>query len=328
MNDSSYNITPSYTQESNFEQAIQTDIAAFWSSREEGYLKTFDKKSLYWIRLTSAEHTKAIVVVNGRIECCAKYQELFYDLFQQGYDIYSYDHRGQGLSDRMIEDRQMGYVDEFDDYVHDLDVMVRHFQLDHYQKRYLLGHSMGGNIATRYMQTHRSPFDAAALSAPMFGVNVPWHLRPFALMVGQLLTAWHATPTFAPGQVAYFPKPFVGNLLSQSEVRYQWFRDLYEQHPELRIGGASTRWVWQGLMACKQCYLMTRQLKTPLLVMQAGDDQIVSNAAQTRLMKKLSKTQPESQLQVIVGAKHELLFEQDQYRNQALDATLAFFDQY
>lgn len=81
-------------------------------------------------------------------------------------------------------------------------------------------------------------------------------------------------------------------------------------------------------MACKQCYLMTRQLKTPLLVMQAGDDQIVSNAAQNRLMKKLKKTQPESQLQVIVGAKHELLFEQDQYRNQALDATLAFFEQY
>ncbi|WP_100754025.1 alpha/beta fold hydrolase [Vibrio salilacus] len=328
MNDSNCNITPSYTQESNFEQAIKSDIAKFWRSRQESDLKSFDKKSLYWVKFTAPHHTKAIVVVNGRIECAIKYQELFYDLFQQGYDIYSYDHRGQGLSQRMIEDTQMGYVEEFDDYIYDLDCLVKHFNLDHYQQRYLLAHSMGGNIATRYLQTHDAPFDAAALSAPMFGVNVPWHLRPFAPMLGQVLTAWHKKPTFAPGQVAYFAKPFEGNLLSQSAVRYHWFRDLYEQHPELKVGGASTRWVWQGLIACKKCYLMTRHLNTPLLVLQAGDDRIVSNLAQARFINKLKKTQPSCQFKVIDGARHELLFEQDHYRNQALDATLAFFNQH
>ena len=115
MNDSRSHIIPSYTQESDFEQAINGNIAELWRTREEGFLKSFDKRSLYWMKLTSPEHNKAILVVNGRIECCSKYQELFYDLFQQGYDVYSYDHRGQGLSDRLIEDKQMGYVDEFDD---------------------------------------------------------------------------------------------------------------------------------------------------------------------------------------------------------------------
>jgi len=328
MNDSSFNITPSYTQESNFEQAINNNIAKLWESREEGYIKSFDKTSLYWIKLTSPQHNKAIVVVNGRIECTTKYQELFFDLFRQGYDIYSYDHRGQGLSERLIEDKQMGYVEEFDDYVKDLDKLLRHFSLDKYQKRYLLGHSMGGNIATRYLQTYDYPFDAVSLSAPMYGVDLPWHLKPIATFLGQILTAIYPKPTFAPGQVAYFPKPFDGNLLSQSDVRYHWFRDLYEQHPELKIGGASTRWVWQGLMSCKQCYLMTRHLKSPLLVMQAGDDQIVSNQAQIRFMKKLARTNTQCAFKIVHGAKHELLFEKDELRNQALDATLTFFEQH
>ncbi|GAK84781.1 lysophospholipase L2 [Vibrio ponticus] len=191
----------SYTQESNFEQAIDKEIAELWHSRKQGFLRTADKRKLFWVSLTSEQHTKAIVVVNGRIECTYKYQELFYDLYRQGYDVYSYDHRGQGLSDRLVANRDIGYVDEFDDYLQDLAAMVEHFSLERYEKRFLLGHSMGGNIVTRYVQTHpEHPFDAMALSAPMFGVNVPWYLKPIARWVGQILTALHAEPTYAPGR--------------------------------------------------------------------------------------------------------------------------------
>lgn len=327
MNMSSFSISASYTQESNFEQAINDRIATLWQSRAEGTVKSFDKTQISWIKITKPEHRKAIVVVNGRIECTWKYQELFYDLYQQGYDIYSYDHRGQGYSDRLIDDKQMGYVEDFDDYVKDLHRLVKHFDLSNYQSCYLLGHSMGGNIVTRYLQSYpNNPFNAAALSAPMFGVNLPPHLKPVATLLGQILTAIYPKPTFAPGQAAYFPKPFADNLLSQSDVRYHWFRQLYEQKPEIQIGGASTRWVWQGLMASKQCILMTRHLKAPLLVLQASEDKIVSNQDQIRFMKKLAKTNTQCAMKIIHGSRHEVLFEKDEYRNDALDTILTFFD--
>jgi lysophospholipase len=162
----------------------------------------------------------------------------------------------------------------------------------------------------------------------MYGVNLPWYLKPVATLIGQLITALYPKPTFAPGQAAYFPKPFEGNFLSQSQVRYQWFRELYEQNPELKIGGASTRWVWQGLLSCQRCHLMTRHIQAPLLVMQAGDDKIVSNIAQSKFMTKLAKTHQHCEFKVIEGARHELLFEQDRYRNQVLDHTMTFFNQY
>ncbi|MDN3608773.1 alpha/beta fold hydrolase [Vibrio ostreicida] len=329
MNGSSLRITPIYTKESNFEQVMNSHIAALWCSREEGFVTSFDKKKLFWIKLTSPQHTRAIVVVNGRIESAWKYQELFYDLFQQGYDIYSFDHRGQGLSDRLIDNKEMGYVGDYQDYIQDFHTLVEHFSLDGYEKRYLLGHSMGGNIATRYVQTYpKHCFSAIALSAPMFGVNMPKHLKPIALVLSQIMTALAAHPKFAPGQAPYSPKPFDTNLLTQSAVRYYWFRELYENMPQLKVGGASTRWLWQGLMAAKKCHLMTRHIGIPLLLLQAGNDKIVSNPDQTRFIRKLTKTNNQCEMKVIEQSLHELLFEKDHYRNQALDAILSFFARY
>ncbi|ELV8624586.1 alpha/beta fold hydrolase [Vibrio cidicii] len=316
---------PSYTQENLFEQAIAGPIAALWQQRQEGYFKSSDKTKLYWCKLTDPKHSKAVLLVNGRIESSWKYQELLFDFYRQGYDVYSYDHRGQGLSDRLVQDSDIGHVYEFDDYVRDLASVVQHFALEGYQQCHLISHSMGGAIATRYLQTNpHHPFDKLVLSAPMFGINLPWYLSPVAIAVSQILTAVYPTPTYAPGHQPYYAKPFEDNPLSQSKARYHWFRQLYTDKPELQVGGPSTRWVWQGLMATKQCLQMTRQLKIPVLLLQAGNDRIVSNQAQNQFYKKLCKTNKNSQMITIDGAQHELLFEQDQYRNQALDALFRF----
>lgn len=315
-----------YTQESNVEQALNLEIAQLWNTRSEGMFRSFDKKHIYWCSLTHPSHQKAVVVVNGRIESAWKYQELCYDLYRQGFDVYSYDHRGQGRSDRLTADKQIGYVHEFQDYVTDLQGLVEHFKLKRYPQRYLLAHSMGGAIATRYLQTTPAhPFTAVALSAPMFGIKMPWYLRPVAMLITQLMSAFASKPTYAPGYGPYQAKPFERNLLTHSAVRYQQFRVLYQAQPELQIGGPSHRWVWQSLMATKQCLQLTRQIKIPLLIVQAGDDAIVCNQAQRRLFKKLSRTLPSARLHTIAGARHELLFESDNYRNLALEHILRFF---
>lgn len=315
-----------YTQEPSFEQAIQQTIYQLWQQREEGYFKTTDKKKLYWCRLTNPQHKKSVLIVNGRIESCWKYQELFYDLYQQGFNIYSYDHQGQGLSDRIVTGSDIGHVIEFDDYVNNMAQMVEYFSLSDDKPCYLLAHSMGGAIATRYLQTHPDhPFSKVALSAPMFGVNLEWYLKPFAPLLSQILAAVYPKPTYAPGQQAYFPKPFDNNPLTRSQVRYEWFRKLYEDKPQLKVGGASSQWVWQGLMAAKQCILMTRQIKVPLLLVQAGNDRIVSNQAHVQFIKKLAKTNADCAFKIVHGSQHEVLFEKDEFRNQGLDAINHFF---
>ncbi len=78
-------------------------------------------------------------------------------------------------------------------------------------------------------------------------------------------------------------------------------------------------------MAAKQCIQQTRQVKIPLLLVQAGADQIVSNQDQSKFINKLSRTNHQAQMITVQGAKHEVLFEKDEYRNQAMDAIRHFF---
>lgn len=317
-----------YTQEPEFDQAITSTIKQLWSTRKEGVFQTKDKVSLFWVKLCHPNNTKAIVISNGRIESVWKYQELFHDLFHLGYDIYSFDHRGQGLSDRLVENRDIGYVDEFEDYVSDFSQMVHFFDLSRYEKRFILAHSMGSAIATRYLQTEPThTFDAIAVSAPMYGVNIPWYLRPIAITYAQVLTAISPRPNYISGHKAYYSKPYEDNLLSSSYTRYSWFRKLYDNKPEMQIGGPSTRWVWQSLIACKQCLQQTRQLKVPLLILQASEDVIVSNKMQNRFIKKLQKTNRAASLKIMPHSRHEILFENDTIRNEALDSVLMFFNE-
>ncbi|MCF1563786.1 alpha/beta fold hydrolase, partial [Escherichia coli] len=81
-----------------------------------------------------------------------------------------------------------------------MDELITRFPLQNYTQRYLLAHSMGGAITTRYLESYPNhPFDAVVLSAPMLGINMPWQLRPIAFTLTKLLSATYATPHYAPG---------------------------------------------------------------------------------------------------------------------------------
>ncbi len=53
---------------------------------------------------------KMVVISIGRIKSCVKYPEVADDLFQCGYDVMIIDHRGQGLSGRLLADSHWGHV--------------------------------------------------------------------------------------------------------------------------------------------------------------------------------------------------------------------------
>lgn len=315
-----------YSQESLLEDSLVSAVGPFWQTRQEGYIQGQDQTNIFWVSMTNPEHTKAIVVVNGRIESAWKYQELFFELYQQGYDVYSFDHRGQGLSDRLHPDPHLGHVVNFEDYVLDMARVVAHFDLSHYQSRHLFAHSMGGAIATRYLQTQTHAFDALVLSAPMFGISMSWFLKPIAYKLAKLCSHFSKIPNYAPGQTRYEKKPFQNNNLTQSLQRYRLFRRLYEKMPELQLGGPSNHWVSEALKATHLCIQDAQKLTIPLLLMQAGDDTIVDNQAQNQFIRQF-KPDAKVRLTTLAGSRHEILFETDDIRDKALDLMFEFLNQ-
>ncbi|MGL4916842.1 MAG: alpha/beta fold hydrolase [Aeromonas allosaccharophila] len=316
------------TSEADVPTLYRQTLPDFWRQHAvEGEFKGKDGVTIRYAALRQAKVDRAILIVNGRVESYLKYQELAWDLWRQGYSLYLIDHRGQGMSGRMLDDPQKGYVDQFDDYV--VDLKQFHDQIimaDQPAKLFLLAHSMGGAISARYLERWPDDIKAAVLSSPMMGINLgglpKWLAKGLAATLGTV-GGWIGEPPYGPGQGPYQDDGFADNGLTHSHSRYQAFRQLYEQYPQIKLGGATAHWIYQGIIGADAAIAGAGAIKTPLLVLQAGDDKIVDNAAQDHFCT-LAKCEGGKPLR-IEGAWHELLMETDDKRQPALTAMADFF---
>ncbi|WP_323925211.1 alpha/beta fold hydrolase [Aeromonas veronii] len=316
------------TSEADVPSLYQQTLPDFWRQHAvEGEFKGKDGVTIRYAALRQAKVDRAILIVNGRVESYLKYQELAWDLWRQGYSLYLIDHRGQGMSDRMLDDPQKGYVDQFDDYV--VDMKQFHDQIimaDQPAKLFLLAHSMGGAISARYLERWPDDIKAAVLSSPMLGINLgglpKWLAKGLASTIGTV-GGWLGEPPYGPGQGAYQDHGFADNGLTHSQSRYQAFRQIYEQHPQIKLGGATAHWIYQGITGADAAIADAGAIKTPLLVLQAGNDSVVDNTAQDRFCT-IAKCEGGKPLR-IEGAWHELFIESDDKRQPALTAMVDFF---
>lgn len=278
--------------------------------------------------MRQATPSPAMIVCNGRVESYLKYRELAIDFFELGYSVYLLDHRGQGLSERMTQDHHQGHVVDFNDYIEDLakfiaDIIVPNQHTQHI----LLGHSMGGAIAARYIETCPHVIDKLILASPMFGIVLP---LPVALV--QLLTRVmqyygeriSSEPTYVIGGQPYVANPFDKNGLTHSRERYQEFQDLYQLHPEIQLGAPTNQWLAQAMDAALLCIEQAHMITIPTLLLQAASDTIVKNSEQDAFAAQMATDL--IKLVKVDDARHELFFEQDCYRQQALSAILNFLN--
>ncbi|MEV3832111.1 alpha/beta fold hydrolase [Aeromonas allosaccharophila] len=316
------------TSEADVPTLYRQTLPDFWRQHAvEGEFKGKDGVTIRYAALRQEKVDRAILIVNGRVESYLKYQELAWDLWRLGYSLYLIDHRGQGMSGRMLDDPQKGYVDQFDDYV--VDLKQFHDQIimaDQPAKLFLLAHSMGGAISARYLERWPEDIKAAVLSSPMLGINLgglpKWLAKGLAATLGTV-GGWIGESPYGPGQGPYQDDGFADNGLTHSHSRYQAFRQLYEQYPQIKLGGATAHWIYQGITGADAAIAGAGAIKTPLLVLQAGDDKIVDNAAQDHFctQAKCEGDKPRR----IEGAWHELLMETDDKRQPALTAMAEFF---
>ena len=319
------------TSEADVPTLYQQTLPDFWRQHAiEGEFKGKDGVAIRYAALRQEKVDRAILIVNGRVESYLKYQELAWDLWRQGYSLYLIDHRGQGMSGRMLSDHDKGYVDQFDDYV--VDMKQFHDQIimaDKPARLFLLAHSMGGAISARYLERWPDDIRAAVLSSPMLGINLgglpKWLAKGLATTIGTV-GGWFGEPPYGPGQGPYQDHGFADNELTHSQSRYQAFRQIYEQHPQIKLGGATAHWIYQGITGADAAIADAGAIKTPLLLLQAGNDSVVDNAAQDAFCTK-ANCEGGKPLR-IEEAWHELFIESDDKRQPALTAMLDFFARY
>ena len=264
----------------------------------------------------------SIVISSGRTEAMVKYKELIYDLNHNGYSVYIMDHRGQGYSGRMTKDTQMGYVDTFDNYAHDL----HHFIVKKVKTRkpkhlFLLGHSLGGAIAARTLELYADGFEAAVLTSPMLQPNL--YTPNTSNLICKLISLEKERKTYAPGQTTYDKEEhqFKGNLLTHSTIRFDVAKTESEEHPLTKIGGPSIGWVQQACLGSEKTIQEAYKIKIPLLILRGSEDKIVNPEAEDIFCKEIGT---ECFGYEIKGAWHELLVEKEPYREETVAAILTF----
>ncbi len=300
------------------------DIAKFYNKGKEGYFTGEDSINIYFKIFKQPKTDKgAILISSGRTEAAIKYQELIFDLYSNGYSIYILDHRGQGLSDRMTEDPDMGYIDDFQFYIDDMKYFYTNYLIPNNHKRtYLLSHSMGGAIGMTYLEQYPNDFNAAAFSSPMLG------LKTLTCSAVKILAS--EEPKYALGETKYQEDTtsFKNNSLTGSKIRYYRMIKAFDKTPKAKLGGASYTWVDKSCKQFEYLFNNIENIKTPFILFSAENDEIIEITAHQEFVEKAKELNKNCKGYLVKNAQHELLIEKDIYRIASLNKTLLFFEDY
>jgi acylglycerol lipase len=161
---------------------------------KEGKFRGYRNLSLhyrYW--LPDEKSLRAILlVVHGTGEHSARHSNLVDYFVPKGYAVVSYDQRGHGLSEG-----KRSYINRFSEYLTDLKTFYDQVRGEFGNtKVFLVGHSIGGTVATAYALAHEDEFAGLILSSPGLkaGSSITKHQMLIAKILSGVLPRLGITP--------------------------------------------------------------------------------------------------------------------------------------
>lgn len=281
-------------------------------------------RAAYW--RPEGEPRGTVALIQGRAEFIEKYYETIGELLARGFVVASFDWRGQGCSQRLLRNRAKGHLRRSTDYRLDLDAFVSQLLTPDCPKPWFaLAHSMGATAVLDHSAALEGaePFSRIVGTAPMidlFGF-------PSSRLARRLASAFYFLGLgrlFVPGggPQTLVEKRFANNVLTGDQRRFARAAQIIRIAPSVGIGDATIGW------ACAAYRLMDRltsdgyaeRVRTPTLVLAAGDERLVSTPAVERFARRL-KT---ASCIVLPDARHEIMMERAEIRAEFWAAFDAF----
>jgi lysophospholipase len=264
-----------------------------------------------------------VFVLPGRTEYVEKYGRAAGDLVARGFTTLSVDWRGQGLADRPLRDKMSGHVGSFSEYQKDFDAVLR---LAHEQglprPYFVLAHSMGGCIALRALM-RGLPFQAAAFTAPMWGISMAVWMRPVAIAISTTASLLGQKARYAPGTSAksyVLDVPFAGNVLTTDANMYAYMREQAGQHPDLILGGPSMGWLHAALGECHALSVLPSPA-IPTICALGTSERVVDTTPIHLRMRHWHN----GRIDLYPGAEHEIMMETVAMRRRLFDSVADHF---
>lgn len=243
------------------------------------------------------EPRATVILVHGTGEHHGRYAHVADYLNKRGITVESGDLPGWGRSAGL-----KGHVSQFDDYVTAVAEWVEEAKQRASGPVFLLGHSLGGLIVTRYIEQYASyhGLDGLILSSPclQLKLEVSQWKRGLAEMLNRVWPTLRLANDIAPYHVSRDPlvqADYISDPLNFPKVSVRWFTELLK----------AMELAWQD----------QQRIDLPVLTVQAGADYIIDADGVERFVAGLPIADKEYER--FAGLYHEVMNEPE--RDLVLD---------
>lgn len=263
-----------------------------------GYMEGVGRLRLHYRTLEVEDPRGALLVVHGLFEHSRRYEELAEFMAGHAFSTFMLDLRGHGNSEG-----RRGHAQGFDVLLQDLDRFRREVQglVPLELPLFLIGHSLGGLIALRYLEEYEPAFRAAVITSPWLGTVVP--APRWQIVAGAVLN--RILPAF-PFAVRLDPHD-----LTRDPDRVADYRDDPEIHSTL-----TPRLFAETSSAIELALRRGERIRVPVLFILAGDDRIVDSERSLSFARALPSDRVD--IELLEGHYHEVLQEPDRTATMAL----------
>lgn len=252
----------------------------------EGHFQTRDGQEFYERRWDAeVEVPTHLVLVHGYGEHCSRYAEVAQRLNANGITVHTYDQRGFGRSPG-----KRAAIGDFDLLLQDLDDYLE-FVRPRFDGKpwFVMGHSLGGLVLTRYLETRTVDARGVVFSSPFlaFSDDVPEWLLSLANVLGTL--------------VPWLP---VGRVDNSGLSRDPAAVEAADNDPLSYHGWVHAGTGRQFHRAITQACAEFGKITLPAYIIHGGEDRVVSKEGSVLLHDGIQSE--DKALKIIEGGYHEL----------------------
>lgn len=245
----------------------------------------------------------AVLLAHGYAEHAGRYEHVAKRLTDAGYAIYAVDHWGHGQSDG-----EGGFVPRFSAFLDGMGELLALVEVNHPgTPRLLLGHSMGGLIATLFLIARQQAFVAAAVSGPAILPAEP--PSRFTMWISRFLSR-------------FFPRLGVLSLDANGVSRDPTVVAAYRADPLVYEGKIGARLGKEFMDAMAVAQADAPKITLPILIQHGEADRLTAPAGSHYLFDHVASA--DKRLEIYPGLFHEIYNEPE--RDAVLGDLVGWFD--
>lgn len=312
--------------EDDFTTSIDKITDTIHKERVTGILPSFDGIKLFYEYILAENAKASVIIMHGFTEYTIKYYETAWYLLNMGYNVFLFDQRGHGYSERQVLSPYVTHVNNFSDYGNDLifftENLVKKVSPD--LDLFVFAHSMGCAVTLTALCSKPSLFKGAVLSSPMI-LPVMFHLptrfvRKKAASYGKK-NGWE---DLFPYTHTFNPNPVFKKSHDTSAARFMYNLTCRRNDTHYQNSGASNKWMYEVTKTKQNLFDSgcLSKINCKILVLSGGKDTVVRK----KYHKPLSRLCPNGSYKFYPNSKHSIYNSDLETLKDYYDTILSFMN--